>query len=467
MPHAESVPGRSRTSRWRRLLAGTKDSLLGYASEVLQKQSYINPVRAGLGHAVSENPKSAPWQGSGRSNMTQKQHSAKEAVDWKEIFRSDRDGMRALIQQVVQDVLEAEMDETVGAQKSERSEARVGYRAGYYTRTLVTRVGKLVLRVPQDRQGRFRTEVFERYQRSEKALVAALAEMYVQGVSTRKVKAITEELCGHEVSASTISRLNEKLDDELDGFANRPLSEPYPYIVLDARYERVRENGVISSRAVMIAIGIDWEGRRNILAVELANRESITSWRDFCLALKGRGLQGVQLVISDDHPGLRKAIAEIFTEAAWQRCYVHFLRNALDYLPKKADNDCLTELRWIYDRRNIEEARQDLAAWLKKWAGRYAKLCDWVESNIEETLTFYRLPRQHHKNLKSTNLLERLNEEIKRRTLVVRIFPNVDACLRLVRALAVEMHENWIEATRYLNMEYLKEHKKEQVRQAA
>jgi len=398
--------------------------------------------------------------------MTRKQNSAKQ-INWKEVMAEQGDFLRPLVQEVVQQVLEAEMDEVLGAEKGERTASRQGYRSGYYGRTLVTRVGKLELRVPQDRQGRFRTEVFERYQRSEKALVGALTEMYVQGVSTRKVKAITEELCGHEVSASTISRMNEKLDDELDRFAKRPLSEPYPYVVLDARYERVRENGVISSRAVMIAIGIDWEGRRNILAVELANRESITSWRDFCLGLKGRGLQGVQLVISDDHPGLRKAIAEIFTEAAWQRCYVHFLRNALDYLPKKADNDCLTELRWIYDRRNIEEARQDLAAWLKKWAGRYAKLCDWVESNIEETLTFYRLPRQHHKNLKSTNLLERLNEEIKRRTLVVRIFPNVDACLRLIRALAVEMHENWIEATRYLNMEYLKEQQKEGMKRVA
>jgi len=398
--------------------------------------------------------------------MTRKQNSAKQ-INWKEVMAEQGDFLRPLVQEVVQQVLEAEMDEVLGAEKGERTASRRGYRSGYYGRTLVTRVGKLELRVPQDRQGRFRTEVFERYQRSEKALVGALTEMYVQGVSTRKVKAITEELCGHEVSASTISRMNEKLDDELDRFAKRPLSEPYPYVVLDARYERVRENGVISSRAVMIAIGIDWEGRRNILAVELANRESITSWRDFCLGLKGRGLQGVQLVISDDHPGLRKAIAEIFTEAAWQRCYVHFLRNALDYLPKKADNDCLTELRWIYDRRNIEEARQDLAAWLKKWAGRYAKLCDWVESNIEETLTFYRLPRQHHKNLKSTNLLERLNEEIKRRTLVVRIFPNVDACLRLIRALAVEMHENWIETTRYLNMEYLKEQHKEGMKRVA
>jgi len=398
--------------------------------------------------------------------MTRKQDSAKK-TNWKELMSEQEDFLRPLIREILQEVLETEMDDTVGAEKGERTPNRRGYRSGYYGRTLVTRVGKLELRVPQDRQGHFRTEVFERYQRSEKALVGAMTEMYVQGVSTRKVKAITEELCGHEVSASTISRLNVKLDEELEQFATRRLSEAFPYLILDARYEKVREDGVITNQAVMIAIGVDWEGRRNVLAVELANRESQSSWKEFCLALKQRGLQGVELVISDDHAGLRKAIAEVFTEATWQRCYVHFLRNALDYLPRKADNDCMTELRWIYDRRSIEEARQDLAAWLKKWGNRYPKLCDWVETNIEETLTFYRLPRQHHKNLKSTNLLERLNEEIKRRTLVVRIFPNLAACLRLVRALAVEMHENWIEATRYLNMEYLKEHKKELMRRAA
>jgi len=398
--------------------------------------------------------------------MTRKQDSANK-TNWKELIAGQEDFLKPLIREVVQQVLEAEMDEALGAEKGERTPNRVGYRAGYYGRTLVTRVGKLELRVPQDRQGRFRTEIFERYQRSEKALVAALTEMYVQGVSTRKVKAVTEELCGHEFSASTISRLNESLDGELEKFAGRRLEEPYPYLILDARYEKIREDGVIRSQAVLIAIGVDWEGRRNILAVELAHRESQSSWKEFCVGLKARGLSGVELVISDDHAGLRKAIAEVFTEAAWQRCYVHFLRNALDYVPRKADNDCLTELRWIYDRRSLEEARQDLGVWLKKWSGRYPKLCDWVESNIDETLTFYRLPRQHHKNLKSTNLLERLNEEIKRRTLVVRIFPNSAACLRLVRALAVEMHENWIEATRYLNMEYLKEQKKEQMRRAA
>src|SRR5579859_6054545 len=374
---------------------------------------------------------------------------------------TEDDAMKRLLQTMLQEVLEAEMDEALRAGKNERTSGRLGYRSGHYPRTLVTRVGKLELRVPQDRQGRFRTEVFERYQRSEKALVGALTEMYVQGVSTRKVKAITEELCGHEFSASTISRLNQNLDEELDKFAGRRLEDPYPYLILDARYEKVREDGVIRSQAVMIAIGVDWEGRRNVLAVELANRESQSSWKEFCLRLKTRGLSGVELVISDDHAGLRKAITEVFAEAAWQRCYVHFLRNALDYLPRKADNDCMTELRWIYDRRSIEEARQDLAGWLRKWAAQYPKLCDWVEGNIEETLTFYRLPRQHHKNLKSTNLLERLNEEIKRRTLVVHIFPNAESCLRLVRALAAEIHENWIEAMRYLNMDALAEQKKE------
>lgn len=392
--------------------------------------------------------------------MTRKKNTSKQ-LNLKEIFAEQEDLLRTLIQQVVQQVLEAEMDEAVGAHKSERTPDRLGYRSGYYSRTLMTRVGKLELRVPQDRQGRFRTEVFERYQRSEKALVGALAEMYVQGVSTRKVKAITEELCGQEFSASTISRINQSLDEELEKFASRQLEEEYPYLILDARYEKVREEGVIRSQAVLVAIGINWDGRRCVLAVELANRESQSSWKQFLEGLRKRGLHGVLFVVSDDHMGLRKAIREVLAEAAWQRCYVHFLRNALDYLPRKADDDCLMELRWIYDRRNLEEARRDLTAWLAKWGTRYSKLCAWVEENIEETLTFYRLPGQHHKHVKSTNLLERLNEEFKRRTLVVRIFPNGASCLRLIRALAVEMHENWIEATRYLNMDLLREQQKE------
>ena len=383
------------------------------------------------------------------------------------LFAKSPDGLREIVRAVMQEMLEAEMTDALGAEKGERTVARLGYRSGSYTRTLVTRVGKLELRVPQDRDGRFSTELFERYQRSEQALVATLAEMYVQGVSTRKVKAITEELCGHAFSASAISAINKRLDESLDAFANRPLAEPFPYLILDARYEKVREGGVVMSQAVLIAIGIDWDGRRQILAVEMANRESRSSWKDFLVGLRKRGLHGVEFVVADDHAGLRSAVREVLAEAAFQRCYVHFLRNALDHLPRKADDDCLQELRWLYDRRSIEEARQDLAAWVAKWGSRYPKLVSWVEETIEETLTFYRLPRQHHKHLKSTNMLERFNEEIRRRTYVVRIFPNSNACCRLIRALAVETHENWLEAHRYLNMNDLKEHKKTQIRQAA
>ena len=390
-----------------------------------------------------------------------------EVIDIKALLSQDGDFIRAAMKAALDSALEAEMTETLCAEKGERTETRLGYRAGYYHRSLITRVGTLELRVPQDRAGRFSTELFERYQRSEKALVGALAEMYVQGVSTRKVKAVTEALCGHEFSASSISQVNKSLDAALTAFSERRLAEPYPYLILDARYERVREGGVIASQAVLIAVAVDGEGRRQVLAVELANRESRSSWRDFLLALKQRGLHGVEFVVSDDHPGLKAAIREVLAEAVWQRCYVHFLRNALDYVPRKVDDDCLMELRWFYDRRDLAEVRRDRGAWLAKWQSKYPKLCDWVEDNIEETLTFYRLPLAHHKHMKSTNMLERLNQEIKRRTHVVRIFPNTASCLRLVRALAVETHENWLEAIRYLNMEHLKEHKKQLMRQAA
>ena len=385
----------------------------------------------------------------------------------KELMGANHDILREIVQGLLQEMLEGEMTEALGAGKSERSDARVGYRSGHYNRTLITRVGKLELRVPQDRDGRFSTELFERYQRSEQALVAALAEMYVQGVSTRKVKAITEELCGHSFSASTISAINKRLDESLTAFARRRLDEPFAYLIIDAKYEKVRQAGVVRSCAVLVALGVDWEGRRQILAVELANRESRSSWKDFLVDLRDRGLHGVEYIVADDHAGLRAAVREVLPDAWFQRCYVHFLRNALDHLPRKADDDCLQELRWIYDRRELSEAKSDLAAWLRKWSPRYPKLTSWAEEAIEETFTFYRLPRQHHKHMKSTNMLERFNEEIKRRTIVLRIFPNEASCLRLIRSLAVETHENWLEANRYLNMNDLKEMKKADLRQAA
>lgn len=366
------------------------------------------------------------------------------------------DALRALLETSVQQVLEAEMEEVLEAAKGERTRDRNGYRSGYYGRKLTTRVGTLELRVPQDRGGLFRTEVFARYQRSEKALLLALAEMYVQGVSTRKVRAITEELCGHGFSASTVSSITVQLDEELERFMTRPLTEEFAYVMLDARYERVREAGVIRSRAVLVAIGIDWDGQRQVLGVSLAGRESLTSWRDFLIGLKQRGLSGVHFVVTDQHEGLKQAVAEVLPTALWQRCYVHFLRNALDHLPRSADPACLQELRWLYDRRDATEARTDLRAWLSRWQDKHPKFAEWVEAHIEETFTFYRLPQAHHKHLKSTNMLERLNQEFKRRTHIVRIFTDEACCLRLLRALAVETHEEWIDGNRYLNMEPLR-----------
>ena len=256
--------------------------------------------------------------------------------------------------------------------EGERVEGRLGYRSGYYPRSLITRVGKLELRVPQDRHGRFSTEIFERYQRSEKALVAALTEMYIQGVSTRKVKAISEELCGHSFSASAISGFNKKLDEELGRFARRKLDGDYPYLILDARYEKVRENAVIRSRAVLVAIGIDGglltgARRGNGQPREFDQLEGVPS------GLKRRGLRGVVFAVSDDHPGLKRAIMEVLPEAYWQRCYVHFLRNALDYLPRKVADDCSRNCAGC-TMAHAEEARRDLAAWLLLWPDKYPKL---------------------------------------------------------------------------------------------
>ena len=382
------------------------------------------------------------------------------------ILASEGDNpFRAMLEFIAQSALEFEMTEHLGAAPYERTEERAGYRNGYKPRILITAVGDLHLLVPQDRGGTFSTSLFERYQRSDKALVLALMEMYVKGVSTRKVAAITEALCGRSFSSQLVSKLAKCLDEKVAEWRSRPLEGTYPYLIVDARYEKVREGGVIRSQAVFIGIGINQEGYRQVLGVELAGRESQTSWRDFLSSLRDRGLHGVEFVVSDAHEGLRKSLMEMLPEAAWQRCYVHFLRNALDHLPRKANDDCLQELRWLYDRRDVAEAQKDLAAWLSRWQKTYPKLCDWVEENIAETLTFYRLPRGHHKHLKSTNMLERLNEEIKRRTRVVRIFPNSDSCLRLIRALAVETHEGWLEEHRYLNMDLLVEHKRELLRQ--
>jgi len=392
--------------------------------------------------------------------MTQK-NSNKKVIKLKGLINEDKDFLKNIVKEALQEILEGEMDEALGAGKSVRNQERLGYRSGYYTRNFNTRVGKIELRIPQDRNGLFSTEIFERYSRSEKALVSSIMEMYVNGVSTRKVKKITEELCGTKFSAGTVSNINKNLDAKLKKFAERKLDESFPYLFLDATYKKVREDGIVRSQAIFTALGVTWEGRRQILAVELSNRETKTTWKEFILKLKKRGLHGVEFVVSDNHEGLKKSVFETLPSAIWQRCYVHFLRNALSHLPrKKVIDDVLQELRWIYDRSNMKDARIALNQWLDKWHKKYPRLCDWVDENIEETLAFYRLPKQHHKNMKSSNVLERIHEEFKRRTYVVRIFPNKESCLRLIRAVAVEVQEFWIERSRYINMDFYKEFKK-------
>ena len=358
-----------------------------------------------------------------------------------------------VVQQAVQAVLEADMTEHLKAAKSERTADRVAYRSGYYSRKLRMKVGTIELRVPQSRDGKFNTQVFERYRRSEKAFVSTLIEMYVNGTSTRKVGKIAEQLCGHRISATTISAMVATLDEELAAFAARRLDEvEYPYVMVDARYEKVREAGAIRSRAVQIAVGIDTAGQRHMLAVELAEKESEASWTAFLTGLKERGLHGVQYVVSDSHEGLKRAIEKVFTTALWQRCAVHFRRNANDRVTRHTDPACTDTLSGMWDHENLDRARAALQAWVERWGDEPGcdKLVTWVEEHIEETFSVYRLPRRHRRRMKSTNMLERFNEEIRRRTRVVRIFPNAASCLRLIRALAAETHEQWISGKRYL-----------------
>ena len=398
--------------------------------------------------------------------MTKRQGKS-GTIDVKALLAGDEEFLRALVRTALEEVLEVEMTEALGAEKSERTTGRLGYRSGYYGRTLVTRIGKLELRVPQDRGGRFSTELFERYQTlGAGAGCGAGGDVRAGGFDSQSqddhrgvvrpqlfglVDQRDQPAAGCEPGAICRPWLGRSV----------PLSDPRRALRAGARGRGDLEPS--SAHRDWHRLGWPPSGAGG----RARQPESRSSWRDFLLALKARGLNGVEFVVADDHAGLRAALREVLAEAAYQRCYVHFLRNALDYVPRRVDDDCLQELRWLYDRRNLAEARRDLAAWLAKWSSKYAKLTGWVEDNIDETLSFYRLPRQHHKHLKSNNMLERLNEELKRRTHVVRIFPNAESCLRLVRALAVETHENWLEQHRYLNMDDLHEHKKQALRRAA
>jgi putative transposase len=374
-----------------------------------------------------------------------------------EVLIDEPDFLREIVEKALQEMLEAAMTEHVNAAPFERSEARRGQRNGYKPRQLKTRVGTLSLLVPQDREGTFKPELFERYQRSEKALVTGLMEMYVEGVSTRKVKEITEALCGTGFSKSTVSRLAGNLDEELSAWRNRPLEAAYPYLVVDARYEHVRVAGRVTSQGVLVVMGVREDGYREVLAVDVADSESEATYDELFRSLKDRGLHGVQLVTSDDHRGLVNAIQKHFQGAAWQRCQVHFLRNARGKVAKKHQDALMSDLKAVYASPTLEWAQQAARGVVERWSVTHPAVAQWIEEGIEDTLACYAFPEAHRRRIRTTNALERFNQELKRRTRVVRIFPNPAACLRLVSALCIEQSEEWLSGRKYLDMTLLKE----------
>jgi transposase-like protein len=382
------------------------------------------------------------------------------------VLLDDPGFLKEIVERVVQELLEAEISEHIGAAPYERNATRTGHRNGHKRRTLRTRVGTLNLLVPQDREGTFSTKLFCRYQRNEKALVLALMEMYVEGVSTRKVKDVTEELCGTSFSKSVVSSLAGSLDAELSAWRSRPLeAAAYPYLFVDARYEKARVDGRVASQGVLVVSGVRDDGFREILAVEVADTESEATYQELFRSLKGRGLKGVELVVSDDHEGLKAAIARHFQGAAHQRCQVHYTRNLLGMVGAKRRKELAEDLRGVFAAPNREVALGLASELADRWRGGHPGVAEHVEEHVEECLTCLAFPEGHRRRIRTTNGLERFNQELKRRTRVVRIFPNRGSCLRLVSALAVEQSEEWLTGRRYLDMEELREHRRSEERE--
>jgi len=370
------------------------------------------------------------------------------------ILLDDPGFLRGIVEQTLQAILEEEITAHLGAGRYERGEGRTGYRNGTKPRTLMTRVGPLELRVPQDRDGTFATELFARYQRSEQALVTTLMEMDVQGVSTRKVAAITEELCGTSVSKSQVSALVGRLDPELKAWRERPLTAAaYPYLVVDARYEHARVAGRVVSLGVLVVAGVRDDGRREILAIEEAETESEATYQELFKRLKDRGLRGVDLVTSDDHAGLTAAIERHFQGASWQRCQVHFGRNLRGMVGARHRARLGEDLRGIFGAGAAAQARAAAPACAASWKARHPMVAAKLDDDLEDCLACYAFPAAHRSRIRTTNGLERLNQELKRRTRVVRIFPNRASLLRLVTALALEQSEDWVSGRRYLDMD--------------
>ncbi len=371
---------------------------------------------------------------------------------WQEAIGQEEDPLRRLAEMMLQRLLEQEMTAFLGAEPHQRSAERRGYRNGHTPRTFTTRVGRLKLQVPRDREGRFSTELFERYQRSEKALVLALLEMYVQGVSTRKVKKITEELCGVEVSRSQVSELARGLDEQVQAWREGRIGQRYPYLVVDALFEKVRHGPQVLSDAVLVVSGITEDGFRQHLGVWCADTESEATWSEVFADLGNRGLQGVRYVVSDKHRGIESAVGRHFQGAVWNRCQVHFKRNVCGKVRCKDREWVAGLLKEVTDAGSPAEARRALQSAAGELEHRYPEVARMLETEGEEMLGVYALPAGHRTRMRTTNMLERWFEEVRRRTRVVRIFPNRASCVRLIGAHAMEANEEWLGRI-YLRME--------------
>jgi len=358
-----------------------------------------------------------------------------------------------MIRLLVNQAMQIERDKHLNARPYERSEERNGHANGYKPKTVKTRVGEVTFDIPQVREGGFYPEALEKGLRSERALLMALAEMYVQGVSTRKVAAITERLCGTQISASQVSRAAEQLDETLEAWRTRPLGE-VAYLYLDARYEKVRQAGRVQDAAILMACGVKKDGKRAILGISVSLSEAAEHWRSFLESLVVRGLTGVQLIISDDHVGLEAARKAIFSGIPWQRCQFHLQQNAQSYVPRVGmRREVAEDIRTIFNAPDREAAQTYLNKAVNKYSSLAPKLADWMEVNIPEGFTVFAFPRVHQRRLRTSNYLERLSQEIKRRTRVVRVFPNEQSCLRLISAVVMEIGEEWEYGRLYLEME--------------
>ena len=367
--------------------------------------------------------------------------------------------MPELIRILLNAAMRAERQKHLGVGPYERSPERKGYGNGFKEKTMKTRVGAITLDVPQVRDSSFYPDALEKGLRSERALTLALAEMYVQGVSTRKVQAIVEQLCGMAVSSSQVSRAAAQLDETLEAWRTRPLGE-IAYLYVDARYENVRQDGQVRDAAVLMAVGVDLDGKRQVLGLSVSLSEQEIHWREFFQGLVQRGLRGVRLITSDAHAGLRAARRTIFGGIPWQRCpsnakpCLHLQQNARSYVPRKEMyEEVARDLRTIFDAPDLATAE----TWLKETVQKYQeispRLATWIEQSIPEGLTVFAFPAAHRRRIRTSNMLERLSQEIRRRTRVVRIFPNEASCERLVTAILMETSENWQTGKIYLSIE--------------